>query len=125
MKKIFKYKLDYMDHQEHIIIDIPMPAKILSVSEQNNIAVIYALVDDERETTPVDVLIVGTGYPIRDNIDTYDFIGTVKLDDGKYMWHIFYRYVKIFDKDDHEIPEVSLEHLKNEFVNRSRDVVVA
>jgi len=114
-----------MDHQEHIIIDILMPAKILSVSEQNNITVVYALVDDERETTPVDILIIGTGFPIRDNIDTYDFIGAVKLDGGKYMWHVFYRYVKIFDKDDHEIPEVSLEHLKNTFVNKSRDVVIA
>lgn len=125
-KKIFKYKLDYIDHQEHIIIYIPMPAKILSVAEQNNVAVLYVLVGVEKKTIPIDILIIGTGLPIHDNIDMYKFIGTVKLDYGKYMWHVFYRYVDVLTEDGREISDVSLELLNDTFVNKNRsDVTMA
>lgn len=119
MKKIFKYRLDYIDHEEHIIIDMPIPAKILSVVEQNNIAVIYVLTDNENRTTPVDILTVGTGLAIHENIDAYKFIGTVKLDNGKCMWHVFYRYIEMFVEDDYKLSEASLEHMKDMLANKS------
>ncbi len=37
MKRIYKYKLDRIGHQAHTMIDIHMPAKIMSATEQNNI----------------------------------------------------------------------------------------
>lgn len=107
MKKIFKYNLNKIDGRGHMILDVPMPAEILSVSEQYNEAVIYAMGDEGSPTIPVDILIVETDQSIKDDMDTYKFIGTVKLDNGKYI-HLFYRYVDIIG-DAYIIPQTNKE----------------
>lgn len=115
MKRIYKYKLGDIDHQKHIILDIPLPAKILSVAEQYNDVVLYTLIDDENGIAPVDILIVGTGMSIFDNIDSFKFIWTVKLHNGKYMFHIFYRYIDSVIKDEYKLSDSSVGHLKETF----------
>lgn len=70
MKKIMKYKLEVIDKQ---IVDIPLPATILSVTEQGAHIALYAIVDDDKyvPTEPVDLLIKQTGNPIKDDINHY------------------------------------------------------
>lgn len=88
MNKISKFKLENVDQET---IDIPLPARILSVVEKDNDIVLYAITDDDKDvpTIPVDILILGTGEVAEDNIGIYTFLGTVKLSE---FWHVFYRY---------------------------------
>ena len=95
MNSIFKYKLENIDQQTMVI---PFPARILSVVEQDNDIVLYSIIDDEKDEKdvpkiPIEVLIKGTGDIVEDNIGLYTFVGTVKLFDGKEIWHVFYRYI--------------------------------
>lgn len=109
MKKIFKYKLDKINTKGHMILEIPMPAEILSVVALHNEAVVYTVVDDEDQTTPVDILAVETDSMIKDNIDTYKFLGTVVLDGGGYVIHIFYRYIDVIGSGGYIISETIKE----------------
>lgn len=89
MNKICQYKLENIDQQT---IEIPYPAVIHSVVEQNNDIVLYAIVDDEdSQMICIDILVRGTGEVLDDDICLYVSIGTVKLFDGKEIWHVFYR----------------------------------
>ena len=102
MNKIFKYVLENVDIQT---IHIPLPARILSVMEKNDDIVLYSIVDDDKDvpTVSVDILVMGTGDFVEKNIGIYTFLGTVKLLDGKEIWHIFYRYsdnVRAFGQSD-------------------------
>ena len=53
---------------------------------QGNQVVLYALVDDEEETRPNVIRIVGTGNPFMD-FDECEYLGTVQQ--YKFVWHIF------------------------------------
>ena len=86
MRKIFKYPLQITDFQT---IEVKSPAILLSVAEQNNQIMMYAIVDDLEYGIPVDVRIIGTGLPIKEDIENYKFLGTVKLEDGRLMFHVF------------------------------------
>lgn len=94
MKKIIKYVLEVVDSQK---IDIPLPAIILSVTEQGIHVALYAIVDDDKDvpTESVEILIKGTGHHIKDDIDRYTFIGTAKLFNSNLESHVFYRRVGI------------------------------
>lgn len=87
MKKIFKYELEVTDNQ---VISIPSD-NILSVEEQNEKVVVYALVD--TDTTPIkyEFGMNGTGNPITFEIEHFAFLGTVKMYGGSLMFHVFYR----------------------------------
>ena len=94
MNTIWKFKLENIDQQT---IEIPLPAKILSVVEHNDDIMLYAVVDDDKDVPkiPVDILIKGTGDVVEKNIGLYTFLGTVELFDGlarKEIWHVFYMY---------------------------------
>jgi hypothetical protein len=88
--KIFKYILKAEDKQ---VLTLPLPAKILSVAEQFQNIVLYAMVYPDCRQGSVDrtIYIVGTGH---DAEHLYDktFIGTVKLAEGALMFHIFTDY---------------------------------
>lgn len=86
-KKVFKYPLDAVTYQ---FIRIPS-TNILSVAEQGNNMVVYALVDTEIAPVQYEFAVIGTGHTILQDIDAYNFLGTVKLHDGKLMFHVFYR----------------------------------
>jgi hypothetical protein len=88
MKKIYKYVLKATEEQ---VIEIPS-INILSVESQLDDIVVYALVDDNilipnRYTFRV----YGTGHDIKNDIDSFKFLGTVKMYNGSLMFHVFYK----------------------------------
>ena len=86
LKKIYKYTLQIEDKQT---LKLPEGSKILSVAEQNNSIVLYALVNTDTENVErVSVIIHGTGHPAND-VEDYAFLGTVKLYGGDLMFHVF------------------------------------
>lgn len=87
MKRIFKYELEVKDNQTLEIAS----DDILSVQEQNEEVVVYALVDTERPSVKYEFSMNGTGNPINFDIENFKFLGTVKMYDGSLMYHVFYR----------------------------------
>jgi len=90
-RRIFKYSLEVTDEQK---ISVPAGAVVLSVAEQKNNIVLYALVPTDNDPTItkiIDVRIVGTGHVLQFDPRDYKFIGTVNLHNGPLMFHVFYR----------------------------------
>lgn len=90
-EKIYKYVLKPVGEQT---INLPQGSQVLSVMNQFDNIVLYALVSDNKKYTEnVSIKIVGTGHDIDFNIDPtcgYKFLGTVSLYDGELMFHVFY-----------------------------------
>jgi hypothetical protein len=96
VKTIWKYKLDIRDYQ---IIEIPRldQIQVLSVANQNEEIVMYAIVDNaipKDQIKNVDVRIFGTGHQMVTMVGTptvvdMRFVGTVKLHSGQLMFHVF------------------------------------
>lgn len=87
MKSVYKYIVSMAGYQE---LTLPINSRVLSVTEQNEKIVLYALVDTTtRETETVQIIVHGTGHPAND-VDNYTFLGTVALMNGMFMLHIFY-----------------------------------
>jgi hypothetical protein len=86
-KKIYKYVIPTTDESE---LQLPAGAQILSVMEQGNGIVLYAIVNTSVEVTKtVSVRVVGTGHRIDFDLNEYKFIGTVSLHGGVLMFHVF------------------------------------
>jgi hypothetical protein len=89
MLRIYKYVLEEKSIQ---ILELPMNSRILSVESQGEDIVLYVMVDaEERRKWARMVRIYGTGFDITPDIDDYRFLGTVKLSQGKLMFHVFYK----------------------------------
>lgn len=93
LKKIYKYRIPVTDETELLL---PVSAKILSVKEQGDDIVLYALItpyDDKtlKGRNRVVIRVVGTGRDIRFDTNDFTFLGTVNLLSGRYMFHVFYR----------------------------------
>lgn len=86
---IYKYELEPAAVQ---IIYLPAFAQVLSVNNQHDKMVVYALVDVFPETVkePIEFRIVGTGNDAS-GIDGSTFLGTVSLNHGALMFHTFYK----------------------------------
>jgi hypothetical protein len=90
MKRILKYPLKIVDQQELVLY---ADSKILSVENQNESIVLYALVEDcVRGIETHTVIIHGTGHDANDTVDC-DFIGTVNMHSGRLMFHVFARRI--------------------------------
>ena len=88
MKRILKYTLDIVDHQE---LTLSNNSKILSVENQRDNIVLYAITD-EASPCHYSIIIHGTGHPADDVIGA-QFIGTVSLYNGSLMFHVFARRI--------------------------------
>lgn len=86
MRRILKYTLDIVDYQE---LTLSENSKILSVANQRDNIVLYALTD-ELTTCTYSIIMHGTGHPADDVIGA-QFIGTVSLYNGSLMFHVFAR----------------------------------
>lgn len=87
MERIFKYKLEPTETQ---FIKLPVNSKILSVIEQHQQIVLYAIVDDEAPMgISARISIVATGDNI---VNNGKFLDTVKLLNGELVFHVFYDY---------------------------------
>lgn len=88
MKTIHKYNLKSTDYQELVL---PLGSKILSVNEQRENIVLYALVDTAiTQIELFSIIIHGTGH-LANDVEDYIFLGTVKMMNGSLMLHVFYK----------------------------------
>ena len=86
-KSIYKYQLGVVGSQ---LIKMPKDAEILSVKNQQENLVVYALVTPDEEIVERRILVYGTGHPIRADIfDDFDFVGTVNMNSATLVWHVF------------------------------------
>lgn len=86
MTTIHKYILEMTDEQ---VIALPMEARILSIQEQKNHLCLWAMVDPELGKTSHIIEIFGTGQAMGGADRSY--LGTVKMNDGSFVWHVFER----------------------------------
>jgi hypothetical protein len=90
MKKIYKYQLG-IDGQS-IVINSPVK-QFLHVESQQGWPMIWAMVDSTLERCKYEVMCMGTGWPLPDElIDESEYLGTA-LDGAGYVWHYFVRRV--------------------------------
>ena len=87
MNAIYKYKLSGEKVQW---VSLPIGSTVLSVVEQNEKIVMYAVVDVEQENTQeIQFLLLGTGLNFDGVLGSHSFLNTVKLSDGNVMVHVF------------------------------------
>ena len=127
MRKIFKYPLEITDYQ---MVEIKSPAILLSVVGIDDEIVMYAMVDDLEYGIPIDIRIIGTGNAIKGDIDSYKFLGTVNLMNGREMWHVFARhskdFIKVGENKEEDIPILRIGEFTNfKEKGRSPQVMVA
>ena len=85
MKSVHKYSLIVTDEQT---LDLPRGAEILSVANQREHIVLYALVDtDVKAIDRHTIYVHGTGHGVYG--DGIAFIGTVAMSGGYLMFHVF------------------------------------
>ncbi len=89
---IWKFTLKEANEQQ---IEMPKGARVLSTEEQYGKIVLYALVDTlaEKETRTIWTFVTGhqilTGHRVLDQAAGARFVGTVKMEGGLWMFHIF------------------------------------
>lgn len=87
-KQIWKFEID----KNNIIIEMPKDAEILTVQPQNGQICIWALVtpDNVKESRYFEVY--ATGHTIRYDMGVErKYIGTIQIDGGSWVWHLFER----------------------------------
>ena len=67
---------------------MPQGARILSAQVQHGRVQLWALVDTEAPVVQRNVVPYGTGHPLPHG-DPGKFVGTVQLDDGALVLHLF------------------------------------
>lgn len=88
-KYIYKYPIKITDNQT---IELPEYAQILDVQIQNDVPVLWALVDPKEKPQKIDIEIIGTGNPITNHCVCREYISTIQLKGGNLVYHIFYSY---------------------------------
>jgi len=83
---IWKYELDIVGHQT---LMIPAGGIVLSVQIQKGVACIWVLVNPEKEKVERKFAIFGTGHPITTVNSGRNFIGTIQIDGGNLVFHVF------------------------------------
>lgn len=90
-KRVYKYPLQLTEAQT---LKLPAGAKVLSVMNQREDIVLYALVDPERDAQNnwdiYRVYVSGTGQVTEPDAT---FLGTVPIsgDNSDFVFHVFYR----------------------------------
>jgi hypothetical protein len=84
MSTIWKFSLQITDHQ---YVEMPSGARILCVQTQRDFPCLWVLVDPDAPRGRRGIGISGTGHPCLHDSDGY--IGTVQLDAGALVFHVF------------------------------------
>lgn len=84
--RIFKYSIGGAGSRR---VAMPGAAKVLSVQTQHDSLFAWALVDDNRDAREYEFLVLGTGHKLPDDIHRYAYAGTVQMDGGALVWHVF------------------------------------
>lgn len=88
MKTIYKYPLNFTDHQTVVL---PKNYRIVSIINQKEVPVLYAQIDtDTVETEILEVAIRGTGHYVS-GLESYNFISTLSFSEGDLIFHFFVR----------------------------------
>lgn len=69
-------------------VDMPADAEVLSAACQDNMATIWARYDDQQPSVPRAFAVEMTGFS-RSRLPVKRFVGTVHLDGGMYVAHVF------------------------------------
>jgi len=89
VKAIYKYELSEEKVQW---VSLPIGSTVLSVVEQYQKVVMYAIVDNETQgkiQIQIEFLMLGTGQFFDDVFESHSFLNTVKLSGGNVMVHVF------------------------------------
>lgn len=84
---IWKYSLDAEDIQT---LMMPEGAQILTAQMQGNALCLWAMVNPEKAKEKREIEVFGTGHPGSDAVPRR-YIGTVQMQGGALVWHIFER----------------------------------
>lgn len=91
MNKIYKYPIAQTDEQG---LTLPKGSQILSIINQYDKPVIYAIVDpNTKQGQMYNIRTIGTGHEIDDDLSKYTFIGTLSFLSGNLIFHYFIRLV--------------------------------
>lgn len=86
MKTIYKYELEVTDFQ---FILMPIGAEILTVKNQDEKVMLWAIVDTDQLSETRNFEILGTGNKIPTSIGTSrEYISTIQMGNGL-VWHVF------------------------------------
>lgn len=88
MKTIFKYRLDPATTERHLI-SMPVGATILVAQNQAEAVTIWAEVEPDGPTEEREFLVCMTGQPCPTLRRKKQFLGTVQLDGGALVLHIY------------------------------------
>jgi hypothetical protein len=89
-KSIWKYTLGSGEN----IFQIPKGYRVLSVIEQHGAIVLYCLVDPSEEVVSAEFTLIGTGWELDNSILDMNFIGTVVIQGGYTVCHVFEKVIK-------------------------------
>jgi hypothetical protein len=84
MKTIWKFPVEVTDE---FTIQIPRGGGVLSVQMQNDVPVMWALVDDAVPMASRRFAVHGTGHPVPN--DRNRFIGSFQMMGGRLVFHLF------------------------------------
>lgn len=84
MKTVYKYIIPPAAFGDGLYMDFPKQAQLLSVGQQGEDIVLWALVDTEEPPEGRFIRVIGTGHPIKPKFlqTSRNFIGTVQHSDG-------------------------------------------
>lgn len=87
-KVIWKFPIKIGSYCE---LQIPKDGQILTVQEQFNEPMVWALVNPESLKETRRLIVVGTGHEIPDLVQNVikKYIGTFQTDGGNYVFHVF------------------------------------
>ena len=90
---VFKYPLEFKDEQT---VEFPSRARPLHVGSQNERAMLWALVTPPTASNAWRlkpqtwrIRMVGTGYQIDTEWGESLYLGTIMVNDGKFVFHFF------------------------------------
>lgn len=86
MKTILKYPLAITDRQT---ITTKACAKFLSVQVQNDTPCLWLLVETDMPDEQIRLRIHGTGHEVYESENLDCFLGTIQLNDGQLVLHVF------------------------------------
>jgi len=92
MEKVYSIWKFTLENETAQKIKMPKGAKILSVEIQRNEIVVYAMVNTSiAEKEQRKFKIIGTGDSMDASINNYTFLGSVLVQNGDYVFHVFYQ----------------------------------
>ena len=84
---IYKYQIQITDVQ---MVKLPINAAILTAQMQGDQLCLWAKIEETNTDTEDRMIeVFGTGHPMTSHLRRY--IGTVQMDGGSLIWHVFER----------------------------------